>query len=229
MKKLIISTIVAAGFASGVLAQGTVNLSNSGVSPITTNGTAVGNISGGAGNFYFALLTSGIYNGSTLPAGGTSQILNGTFQFTGVYGTNTATAGRLATGGSVAGQPTTSSGSFAWPVYQTNDYILVGWSVNEGTSWSVVSNELATGTWAAVGWFGFSVVGDQAAGGVDPNTSLEVNPATIFGAAADQGAGGLNPIPGFQLNVVGTVVPEPSTMALAGLGGLSMLLFRRKK
>jgi hypothetical protein len=84
MKKLIISTIVAAGFASGVLAQGTVNLSNSGVSPITTNGTAVGNISGGAGNFYFALLTSGIYNGSTLPAGGTSQILNGTFQFTGV-------------------------------------------------------------------------------------------------------------------------------------------------
>jgi hypothetical protein len=35
--------------------------------------------------------------------------------------------------------------------------------------------------------------------------------------------------PGLNLNGAITFVPEPSTLALAGLGGLSLLLFRRRK
>jgi hypothetical protein len=224
MKKLIVSTILA-GFAFGAFAQGTVVIQNSGAANITTN-NGVGNILG-AGNYIFAVLSEGIYQGGALPAGGTNNVLNGTYQFVGAYATNTATAGRIIGGGGAAGEPTSV---VAWPVYQTNVYVIVGWSANEGTSWATVSNELATGSWVANGFFGISAVGDQAAGGIDPITSNPVNPATLIGAAAN-GVGGINEVGGFSLLSVGpsVAVPEPSTMALAGLGGLSMLLFRRKK
>jgi hypothetical protein len=54
----------------------------------------------------------------------------------------------------------------------------------------------------------------------------------VFGSGAASAAG--QPISNpagspMILNLIPTTVPEPTTIALAGLGGLSLMLFRRRK
>jgi len=92
---------------------------------------------------------------------------------------------------------------------------VVGWTGN----FSDFASAYASGT-ALVGWCGSSVSGGllswtQATGA--PNASTPTTPVgTPLGAA------------GFQ-NLVLVPVPEPSTIALAGLGAATLLLFRRRK
>jgi len=99
--------------------------------------------------------------------------------------------------------------------------MLVGWSANMGTSWSTVEAELISGNYAS----GVDYFGTSSTGFISPATTATSPGTAIFGGAAGQ-ISSLNT----QLNLLNpTVIPEPGTMALAGLGGLSLLAFRRKK
>ncbi len=225
MKKIALIAI-ASLVGIGAFAQGTIVANNGGTTLVTTNGVVGG---GPVGSYYYALLTAGAETSSN-PSTQLSTLLS-TWTFTGITGTNTATAGRLSSGSGLG----VGMGSQAnWPVYQTNSFIEIGWSASLGASFGAISNSIVFALnngneWQTAGLFGISAVGDQTAGGTDPITLQTVNAPNIFGAAQN-GLGGINQIQGLNLLTVPVVpTPEPGTMALAALGGASMLLFRRKK
>jgi hypothetical protein len=223
MKKLI-TTLALASIATGVFAQGQVGLSNF-TGGITTNdvlssfsgaGTLVATTSGKlaavANGYYFTLL----YDTATTPANnnpltvGWTQV---TIGGTPVIGTNYPTLAGDMQGPTGSGTMTPDN----WAAGTAGNFIIVGWSANLGTTWSVVSAELAA-DWATLNpaipyFFGVTPMGSAT-----PTSSP--SPATQ-----------LFPIVGntFALNEVTPPVPEPTTMALAALGGASLLLFRRKK
>jgi len=92
----------------------------------------------------------------------------------------------------------------------TYSVALVGWSSNLGSSWTAVSAELQSGVWSAAGNFGYVVA--------------SVNPSAAAPGNSPTGMFGNN-----SLTLYSVPVPEPTTIALAGLGGLSMLFLRRRK
>jgi hypothetical protein len=89
------------------------------------------------------------------------------------------------------------------------------WSLNAGVDWATVAPKIAAGTDASI-WFGESTIG-QVVAKAAPNT-----PNNIWTVVA--GAGNL-PIDGFTL----ASVPEPSTIALVGLGLAGLVFIRRRK
>jgi hypothetical protein len=124
----------------------------------------------------------------------------GSFTFSGVYGTNNAAAGRF-TGGTATLASIAPGTAFSFEV--------AGWSASLGATFD--PNWLTT---APNGLFGLSGVGTATAGGGTPPAP----PGIIFGAT------GLTS--GFNMT---SPVPEPTSMALAGLGAAALLIFRRRK
>jgi len=218
MKKIIATLIMAAGVYTYSQAQGTVavyniggangNSTNTTLSPYVTGGTQGSVASGLAGTaangFYYALLYA-TYGGAAPAGNPTSSSWN-----LGMMATNYLTAGGIrGTGGS------TGAGIAGWAGGTTNYIELVGWSANLGTTWAQVSAQV-NNNWSTTGYFGVSSVGFIAA-------ASSPSPATsIFGGTGLPGG-----ITMFQVQPV--VVPEPTTLALAGLSGASLLLFRRRK
>jgi len=74
-----------------------------------------------------------------------------------------------------------------------------------------VEEEFSGDSWTVPGYFGYSNIGAISAGSAPPGT-----PTSVFAS------GGISQ---FTLYAV----PEPATLALAGLGGISMLFLRRRK
>jgi len=244
MKK-IIASLALSGLSVGAFAQGYINWSGSSVSLICqTNGTAyssfvssVGapapsgtqgsmmvnnagnNAALGYSGYYFELLTSA--SASTVPTatGGFSA-----WSDTGLGATSsTLAAGRLTQTGSGASVSVNN-----WPVGATQSIILVGWSANLGTSWNTVLGELQN--WQTAGgafsganaaYFGVSTIGS----GIQAVASTGSANQVIGAGAGEIYNPSANPMQLYQL----AVVPEPATMALAAIGGASLLLFRRKK
>jgi hypothetical protein len=237
MKK-ILTTIAVVATASFAFAQGTINTtpsnlyitgqtnSEDSINPLNlgltaTGSGAVGNTGSGATSglhYDYALL----YETTTFSGPiGSANVFDGTWQFTGITFTNASAAGRLN-----AVQATANT--VPWAAGTTQSVVLVGWSTDLGTAWagvSGVSNLLATGTFGSVlaganGFFGESALG-YLTGNASPAPG-----AQLF-QNGDQGNG----LPIYSLNTQLYLlpVPEPATMALAGLGGLSLLLFRRQR
>ena len=221
MKKLI--TILGLCLAATLIhAQGYIAMNGSAAGVKTNTGSFYTQVSGTSGNissqsvspfgYYFALLFTTSTNGFTSMAptnsGWSLATLNG-------GGALFATNGVIA--GSVAGN-NTSGGVQVNMVNGTAFKVeLVGWSASLGTDITTVLGEYSSGSWNANGYFGYTTVGTMtpaaAAGGGDPSlfsTTWANNTMTLWSVAP-----------------VG--VPEPSTMALAALGGASLLLFRRRK
>lgn len=130
---------------------------------------------------------------------------SGAFTFTGLYGTNQAAAGRFTGGGGIAAP--------GWAAGSSRTFEVAGWQASLGPVFNPV--------WLTTNpqGFGVSGTGSGAPGGVDPVTGGTVPTLNIFGGTTGIQAG----------FVVPSAVPEPSSMALAGLGAAALLIFRRRK
>lgn len=200
--------LVLGGAICSSFAQGTLTFNNSATTLISINATqggpATGTTSPVLGSWYYAMFTAPTavlsYTGDTDP----NWILR-----------ETATNSAAASGGRlIGGQPPT-----ALPGGSTVNFIIRGWSANLGTTWSEVLNSLQTPAGISGGsyYLGQSAIGLNAIFN-DPAA------APVNGAF---GTSGGSTVPGFVLDF--HQVPEPSSMALAGLGAASLLLFRRRK
>jgi len=138
----------------------------------------------------------------------TSTTAAGPFTFANVYATNTAAGSKL-------GPPTYQPSVAGWTAGTTMFFEVAGWSASEGAifnnSWLVNNAPNNSFNWAS-GFFGLSGIGSGVA------TASPAPAFPLFGGTA---------LPGFSLGVV--PVPEPTSMALAGLGAAALLIFRRRK
>lgn len=244
MKKLVLTTMAVVAGAMLSHAQGSISLQGAkGV--VQTNGATLGlgsgNLSTTALGYYFEVLdmSQSTYAGLTgsqsngvanLFANGADASLWTDTGVSGVNQTSSLTAGGVIGEGTATGTSAANWGAPTGNVYATGTidyYVIVGWSSNEGTSWATVASELENNSWQILGagaWFGETAVGYNYSGG-GPNTLNAVNVWGTSSASglAGSGLGGTNP------ELVLTPVPEPTTLALAGLGGISMLFLRRRK
>jgi hypothetical protein len=237
MKKILLTSFCAAAMAAASYGQGFINwgtisptfmtaqTNSTQYSPLTdhslgsgapTGSGSVGATVGGGAQFYYALLftTAAATAPTTVSgAGGLSSwnpvTLNG--QPTAVLmATNANSAGRVTSMGTAGENVNIANGT-------TYSVMLVGWSVNLGTTWATVLGELQNWQNAPISnaYFGMSAEGQYSPGAAAPGNSP-------FGASP------LINSPNTQIYLLQTV-PEPGTLALAALGGASLLLFRRKK
>jgi hypothetical protein len=131
----------------------------------------------------------------------------GSFTFQNLYGTNSAVGAGRFFGGTVSVP--------GWAAGTTMSYEVAGWGSSLGHTFNP-----AWLTSAPNGFFGVSAVGSGIAGGTTAGgQSFPTLP--LFGGT---GIG-----TGFALTGPTSVVPEPSSMALAGLGAAALLIFRRRK
>jgi hypothetical protein len=247
MKKLALTIVCAMAMSGAAFAQGWIAYSLSFVDITMQTNTAISPLFGGTGSggtagvtgsatgtgliYDYALLTSiqtvpGVAstNSRVWTPVWTGNVLNGGG---GLGGTNGNTAGRISTVQAAADTQVN------WANGVTNNIVLVGWSANIGSSWTAVSNilaNLALGnntpllTALAANGGGNPFFGETAFGYINPNAAQP-------GAAIVNTTTTPNGLPIFSLGtqLYMLPVPEPATMALAGLGGLSLLLFRRQR
>ncbi len=140
----------------------------------------------------------------------TAATANGPFTFSGTYATNLAVSGYF---GSPAARTVTG-----WAAGATMSYEVAMWSSSLGVTWN--PNWLIGNFGNASGSFGLSAVATGVAGGLGTPATL---PLPLFSST------------GISAGILGTQtgltppVPEPSSMALAGLGAAALLIFRRRK
>jgi len=233
MKKTLVTLVLAVAAISSSYAQGWVLFNDTTTTKISTNSVTTATAgtatqltfaAGASTSYYYALFSStstqligGVTN-AVIGANGTYAFNDGNWYFNNPgfgpdYGTNTLTAGRFNT---TVSDPANSQGTQVTSG-ASQSFVVIGWSSNIGNTVAALMNWYNTaGHFGIDGWVGESSTSAFMApgtGGVNPVPGL-------FGAG-----GGL--IQGFTLGAV--IAPEPSTIALAGLGGLSLLLFRRRK
>ena len=243
MKKILLTSLFAIAISGVAMAQGTVNWGSISFASFTAqtnstqqsavfgNGASTGNgavggtasaslVSGNNNLFYFELLTKAQpVAGVSTPQPTTLSSLQ-TWSDAGLGATNAQTAGRLAV------TVPNAAATVGWANGTTNYIMMVGWSASLGSTWAAALANLQNSSYLS-GLTAPAYFGTSTTGFINPSTSTTAGQA-VFGAA---GAGG-TPIISLntQLYLVGvTATPEPGTMALAALGGASLLLFRRRK
>jgi hypothetical protein len=201
MKKLL-TMIALVGVATLSHAQGIINWQNSSATLISAGGASTPAV---AGNYIYAVFLAP--STTAVNDGQSSTVLDPSFQSAAAYNTNAAALGRLNTrnGLDVGFAPGT-----------TVDLIIRGWSVNAGRTWAEALAFYNNGVPAQDMFIGTSLIANNfvlGGGAIPVGNVMGVLPNTV---------GGFN-------MVLVPAVPEPSSMALAGLGAASLLLFRRRK
>jgi hypothetical protein len=209
MKKLILTMGLVAA-VTAVYAQGTINFQNSFLTPISlriqnTDGTyttpvAVPTTAG--------LVDYGVFYGS---ASGSLSLVPVTTS-TPLFANSTGAAGVVAAPTTAFAIPGSNPGDTTWFVQ------VRGWSASYGTDWSTAQTDFNNGVAKTI--WGTSAIA----------SGFALGPAAGPGYAIWQAASGTSTakIGAFVLTQAAGV-PEPSTMALAGLGLAGMLIFRRRK
>jgi hypothetical protein len=177
--------------------------------PSTTGSIQANTPAASAGLYYFALLTATTTTASDSgnPFGSDWSVV--TYAAGGnAYGTNNVVAGSVTGLGGTAG--------FGSSLNSGTTYfdMVVAWSASLGADWATASSYGPGFGGSPAGYFGYSNVGT-----ITP-TAAPANGALIFGSSSAQ--------PG-QTILYSVPAPEPTTIALAGLGGLAALVLRRRK
>jgi hypothetical protein len=222
MKKIVLTSVCALAVTGAAFAQGTVawqSISPGGITfetnttvvfgtQASTGGGTIGKTSITAGSFYYELLYD---TSATQVAAPTTLAGLSSWSDSGLEAeNNVSTAGAL--------QNINPSADATVPFTATSSILVVGWSANLGTTWSAAETALASpGSVVGTALFGISSSGFDT-----PNASGVSPGATFFGTATGEIHSLLTP-----LDVVAT--PEPTTIALGVMGGLSLLALRRKK
>jgi uncharacterized protein YcfJ len=210
MKKVILSAaLVAAGLLTAS-AQGTIKFYNiSSLYAVTVNGAPIPTAAAAPNAYYFTVLvdTSTPTSGNPLTGGWTDA----TTSTTPLIGHNTIVAGGISGNGGSSGVAIDGI-----PVGGGAYFEVVGWSASLGTTWSDIATQLEDG-WSTAGYYGMSSYADVATGGVGTPPS---NAAAIFSPTLISSGFALAPV---------VPTPEPTSIALGVMGGLSLLALRRKK
>jgi len=236
MKKLILTGLAMVAGAVLAHAQGTISI-QIGANTVTTNtGTVSGVAKGQIYNYELLDMSQSAYNAlsANAQAGVYSLAANQSdislWTDAGISGAN---AGALTAGGITGQGGAGGSGAANWAAPTGGSYTsaaidyytVLGWSATLG-SWSTIQTELNAGS-LVTGlnqFFGQTATAFNYSGG-GPSGLPAVN---AFLTSAQTGLAGS----GLSSNVGSLVlqaVPEPATLALAGLGGISMLFLRRRK
>jgi len=210
MKKLLLTAALVAGTIS-VFAQGTVNFNNSFGTTIVrildTNGLGAGTGSGQGTNFFAQLYwaAGSATDSTTLQKVGYPVNLRSSANAGLVQTTGTTTLGVSPVSATVTLSPLAPGGAATLQIR--------AWWGGGGIYPAYYDNSLADPNQNAR--FGQSALVYLAATG-NPNAEPPGTPTDLAGLA------------GFQLTKV-TIIPEPTTFALAGLGAAAVLIFRRRK
>jgi len=226
MKKILLTGCLIVASLALANAQGTIKFNNSsaaflvstnGNAGVGGNGTTTGGTDKGPADYYYALL----YDATTPTS---ADPLTGGWAATGLIATNSTSpifaAGSLTGPGGANGTAVSQVAPGASAFFE-----IVGWSASlNGMTLAqmLAANEQGINSplWAGLGYFGVS--GETATALTLGGVGTPATPATsLFG-----GASGIQG--GFDLNGVNPT-PEPTSIALAGLGGLALLGLRRKK
>jgi len=219
---------------SSALSQGLVFFSGGGSAStrISTNtvvaGAATGLTAGTANLFYYALFASA----ANTQVGSTSSAINGInsnyvfnnsagWTLVGMAG-SLANAGRFGalTQGTTDGNQTALNGDGSLAVSGiagggNAHFVILGWSASIGSTLAAVT------AWYNAG-ANNAFIGQSAV-----STALTIGDGGLVSTPNVTGTGA-GQLGGFTLGLT-PPVPEPGTLALAALGGASLLLFRRKK
>jgi len=237
MKKLVLTSVCTLAVAGGALAQGTINWSGPANGSYTTQtnsqtysplfgggpapaGGSIGLTGTATGSYYFELLYTA-YTGSGNGTAGsiapqpTTLAQLATWSDAGIGGANSTT---------VAGRNVVATANAAqvvpWANGTTDSIMLVEWSANLGTTWTSALAALQADVTPN------AFVGLSQTGYINPNVAPAGGPA-IFGSGSNANGYTIANSTSTQLYLV--PVPEPSTIAMAAFGGLSLLALRRKK
>lgn len=209
MKKTL--TILALSILSAsAFAQGQISVNDTAGYKISVNGVQMGTT---ANSYYFDVLEWYTASSPTTVSSLT-DLTSANWLDTGAYGWNNGTGPRAGTidGATTVTPPSGPSQTSPYQAY----YVIVGWSSTVASdnagSWANVVSAITGNTEPSGAVLGWSAVTPLFTGTVAP-----ANGALLFSAAGL--TTGFNMVP----------VPEPTTMALIGLGGLSLLLFRRRQ
>jgi len=210
-------------------AQGTITIAST-VATVETNGVALAP-AGGAGWSYEVLdMTSTAYLALTAQQQASAYNFLGSSAAFALWTDSTVsgTGSGLHAGG-ITGAANAVASNWAAPAGATyatapsyDYYTVLGWNTSAGT-WATISAALATGTLPAGTWFGQTTTPayNYAGGGPSGLSAADTWGPSGTGLA---GSGGLPTVGALVLSI-----PEPTTLALAGLGGISMLFLRRRK
>jgi hypothetical protein len=232
MKKTILIATLVGSVASSAFSQGLISfvggLSNA--TKISTNSVVGGAATGraaGAGSYYYALFASASATSINGNSGAISGVNSGYvfnnmsgWELVGI-GISTATAGAFnpSTQGTTdanQGALNADSSLSVSGISATAQIVIVGWSSNIGTTLASLESWYANPT--VNGFLGQSAVSGALTLG---DGALKLTPSAMSSSAPG--------VAGFTAGLVPGAVPEPATMALAALGGASLLMLRRKK